>query len=251
MAFDQSAFDAFQIIGAGRGGTSVLTGCIDKHPRCVAVLEAYSIPLLMGRVENAHEEIAEFEPRVRARVEAFLNACRAAAADHPGKLWGHKSTTEQIHGLNLWRGAMVDDEGFDAIGHFIARTAHLPTIYIVRDGRACVESKMRRANRPLDTSIASWKFSISLLQRMRAAPTPLLIVKMEDLVSNPEAELRRVAAFLRVDYDPVMLTGTANTKMRAEYQQPGFNQSTRMPANRNPPWIHRIAAELDYCGYAL
>lgn len=95
MSFD------FQIIGAGRGGTSLLAGVVDAHPDCSVVFEAFSIPLLMGRTWTDAESIRSPSEQIRARVGNFLQGCEAESTRSPTKIWGHKTTTEQIRGLRL------------------------------------------------------------------------------------------------------------------------------------------------------
>ncbi|MES1200570.1 MAG: sulfotransferase [Pseudomonadota bacterium] len=242
---------AFHIIGAGRGGTSLLAGLVDAHPRCEVQFERHSIGLLLGQSLRPCEELPDFEARVRARVARFIAACGDEAALRPDLLWGHKTTSEQINGLHRFGDIRVSGRAFDAIGHFVDQMAQTPTIFIIRDGRTCVSSKMRRARLSIEDAIRCWKFSIALLRRTQASAARLVVLKLEDLVTNPEQELRRVCVFLGVDYDPVMLQGTANTKMAPEYRRIGFSRHVTAPVDPDPPWLNQIAEELYYCGYAF
>ena len=49
---------------------------------------------------------------------------------------------------------------------------------------------MRRTGQPLETAIERWKFSIRVLGRLRQTAQHLHILKMEDLILEPERELR-------------------------------------------------------------
>lgn len=188
---------AFQIIGAGRGGTSLMAGLIDAHPGCTVAFETHSLRHLIDAARPASE-----------RIQAYLNACTEEALLTPAQIWGHKTTTEQIRALGP---AGVDD--------FLLRTANIPAIFIRRERDACVASKMKRANVPFDKAVAAWKFSIELMERL---PEGSLIVRFEDLVCGPELQLRRVCDFLGVEFMAQMLEGTASEKMLPEYRRDGF-----------------------------
>lgn len=215
----------FQVIGAGRSGTTLLASLIDAHPRCVALLE---------KLSRQHLYDAQSAPS--ERIEAFLAACEQEASVHEGLLWGHKTTTE--HTGKLGEAGSIE---------FVRALSATPTIFIVRDGRTCVPSKMRRGKVSLDRAIELWKFSVWLLARFREAGGPLLVLKYEDLVTNAPRELAKVCAFLGVDYDDVMLSGTTNDKMQPVYRREGFD----LPAAIGPAqsWFAEIANELAELGY--
>jgi Sulfotransferase family len=200
----------------------------------------------MGRKWTPAELLPIPGARACARISNFLRACEADAAASPTRLWGHKTTTEHIRGLRSLHpdSPFAGDEKtrrqaerFDYLGCFIAATKHIPVIYILRDGRACVRSKLIRANLPLDEAIDRWKFAVQVFDAYREAGVRLLPVKMEDLVSMPEATLYAVCDFIGVTYKPAMLAG--------------INFDVSVLTHDNPPWTAEIRNELVACGYAV
>lgn len=215
----------FHISGAGRSGTSLMTGLIDAHPRCTVVPETLSKTLLHSG-----------EGAPRERIVRYLEACEIAAAEAAPLLWGHKSPTEHVFPM-----------GRDGALEFIEATKHIPCIFMLRDGRTCVVSKMRRKNAPLERAIELWKYSIWYLQRLREAGGPLLVVKYEALVADPISELQRVCSFLGRTYDDVMLSGTTSEKMQVAYRRAGFDPPA--PVGPEQDWFVTLQPELQAVGY--
>ena len=101
MGFD------IHIIGAGRGGTSLVTGLIDAHPLCEIIPEAFSISYLMGQQWTPAESEENPAVRVPLRIDNFMTACREGAMRSQSPHWGHKTTTEQIMGLPTLNAARI------------------------------------------------------------------------------------------------------------------------------------------------
>lgn len=252
MSFD------FHIIGAGRGGTSLLTGLIDAHPDCAVEAETYSTAFLIGRQWTGAESHSSPALRVPGRIRNFIDACEAASAMSPKKFWGHKTTTEHFKALRFLHpdSSFARDieakklaEDFDYLGCFVEATKKIPIIFIQRDGRTCIRSKMQRTGASLEHAIDNWKFSVAALSAYQKTDAKLLTVKMENLVMAPERSLRVICDFLGVAYTPSMLAGTRSEKMRPEYRQDDFDIS--VTRHDNPPWAEVIHRELVEWGYSL
>ena len=74
--------DTFQflVVGAGRGGTSLLAGLLDYHESLEVKFEHFSEGYLAGVALTAPgPDIFE------ARVKAFVRACRDEAAQYPAR----------------------------------------------------------------------------------------------------------------------------------------------------------------------
>jgi hypothetical protein len=240
---------SIHIIGAGRGGTSLLAGLIDAHPRCEIIYETLSATYLVcdTDADRVAEQGRSLEQRTRRRVGRFVDAWGEEASRHPGMVWGHKTTTEQIRALTKQPPPGPAD--FDPIGYFVETLSAVPTVFILRDGRTCIPSKMSRAGRSLDFALSLWAFSVEYLKRLRASDTPLHVVKMEDLVRNPVPALKEICAFVGLPYDERMLDGTANKKMLPEYRHGRFEVDKVELPDAPPEWVSKIEAELVYCGY--
>ncbi|MGQ0445336.1 MAG: sulfotransferase family protein [Beijerinckiaceae bacterium] len=245
---------AFHLIGAGRGGTSLLGGLIDSHPDCEVCFEQLSTDFLMGRVPTDAETAENSTIRASKRIRNFMEACETLAAKVPDKLWGHKTTTEHI-------GALGSPAALDStknterpvtaccLNLFVSSLSRVPTIFIVRDGRTCVRSKVNRTGQPLNTAIERWKFSIRVLSTLRANHERLLVIKFEDLVVSPRQVLPQVCDFLNVAYKEEMLRGTNSPKMMLEYRSDGFDHSKLEFEDNGEQWVADLRGELELAGY--
>src|SRR3990172_2245654 len=134
----------FIVLGAGRGGTSLLAGLLDYNEKLVVEYERFTREYLLGeeiRVDNA----AIFA----ARVTAFLRACQEASLSYPGKKYGNKITTEQLYGLEDHNKANPHSR-VDILHTFFNEYApHLKVVFILRDGRTCVRSQVMRTGQPV------------------------------------------------------------------------------------------------------
>ncbi len=220
----------FLVVGAGRGGTSLLAALLDAHPALEVGFEERSWALLVG------DEI----PGVPAaeRVDRFRAACEEMARDHLGHMWGNKVTTEQI-------GALAD--GGDPIDVFYDRIGDVRTVFVLRDGRACVASKVARTGQAYESAARFWRFSAEMYRRVSAAGA--VTVRFEDVVTDPEPELRRICEHLGLRYAPGMVSGTGSTKMRAEYRRDGLDAAKAVPPELPPGVLEQIEDDLRACGY--
>jgi len=245
---------AFHLIGAGRGGTSLIAGLIDSHPDCEVCFEQLSTDFLMGRAPTDAETIQNATIRASLRIRNFMEACETHAAKVPDKLWGHKTTTEHIGALG---GPAATDASkitehpvsADCLNFFVSSLSKVPTIFIVRDGRTCVRSKVNRTGQPLNTAIERWKFSIHVLSAFRARHERLLVVKFEDLVVSPRQVLPQVCNFLNVAYNEEMLRGTNSPKMLPEYRSDSFDHSKLEFEDNGEQWVADLRGELALAGY--
>ncbi len=232
------------IIGAGRGGTSLLAGILDAHSRLEVAFEQFAAAYLMGRqlptekADNYHE-----------RTSAFLAACDASAATFPEHIWGNKITTEQLRPLQK-HNAIEGHEPIDLLPEFFQKTLHgKKVIFILRDGRSCVISKINRTGVDIAWACSRWLFSAKVYRYLREHQGNWHTLKYEDLVADPEKTTRGICTFLGLDFEPGMLTeGPNNPKMLADYRQSGIEQKT--PIKALPvEYLEQLRADLEYCGY--
>ena len=221
MMFKGRKKDKFEllILGAGRGGTSLTAALIDHHPDWEIAMEKHAV-----------RELMEQGSAIR-----FFKACRKDA-QKSRKRWGNKITTEQIANLapGQWR-AFVEEAGKRKL------------LFVLRDGRACVYSKINRAGLTEGEAIARWKKSVAIYKQLSATHSQFMTLKYEDLTTANESSLKRVCEFLECDFDPQMLQGTQSSKLRPEYQQAEVRQNE----NQNWPghWKQEMQEELEELGY--
>jgi hypothetical protein len=135
----------------------------------------------------------------------------------------------------------------------VARFAHAMgeyrVIFIMRDGRACVDSKSRRAGRPLMRAALSWCYSVRVLDRLGSLGALCTTVRYEELVRKPAAVLAKVCRALDIDFHPNMLEQTDNeTLLLPEYRHGRFRheKATEIPSlpdavlNVIKPDLHRL-----------
>ncbi|HEU0076850.1 MAG TPA: sulfotransferase [Longimicrobiaceae bacterium] len=142
-----------------------------------ALLLAAPRPLL-GRAKGA-----------RARAEGCWRvADRAAAEAGAGWVVDSSKTPEQLRMLSL------------------ARPDALRVIFLVRDGRGVALSKAQRRGMPFWRGVVSWTASnLRLLMALRSVPASRrLTVRYEALCEDPEREMRRIAEFAGLPYDPAL-----------------------------------------------
>lgn len=228
MAFE------FLIVGAARGGTSLLMALLDTHSKLEVASEFASAKNLKDVTRNMVD-----------RVESFRQACLAEAERHPDKIWGNKILTDQVCALS----GGAPDPGFDVLDYFFNQVfPSIKVVFILRDGRACVRSKVNRAGHTFESACKGWNQSIEVYKYVLKYPRRYLTVKFEDLLVEPPATLRRITDYLGVPYEEAMVSGTNNAKLLPEYRNDGFDLS-KMQVGQPGEWHSLIAENLRFCGY--
>ncbi len=233
------------VVGLGRSGTTLLRLMLNAHPRIAIPYEGHFIPSYARRIgeygdlerednlrrllsdllaeEKVREWDHEFEiDRVAERVRAptlagALHALYEDYAEGKGKpRWGDKSSyIDEI--------PIIND---------LFPTAQF--IHIVRDGRDVVTSVLKQPWGPRDVieGAAWWNDNTWVACRMGSilGPARYAEVRFEDLVSDPEKELKRLSRFLGEDFDPSML----EYHRSAEDRVPDGSSSLHYNVNRAP-----------------
>ena len=209
------------VIGVDRSGTTLLSLMLDSHPRISIPYESHFIIDYyrkresfgdLGSYFNRRQLIKSVlnEPYVREwehqisigevdiekcnSLEESINQIYLAYAQHFGKdIWGDKTPqyTSEIAILNQ----MFPNSKF---------------IHLVRDGRDVALSLVKQwwgAN-DFVTAMKYWATKVTSAKKMlNMLPEEQYIeLKFEDLVSEPEDQLKRITQFLKVDYQAKMLT---------------------------------------------
>jgi Sulfotransferase family len=236
---------AFLVVGAGRGGTSLLAALLDAHPHLEVGFEHRSVATLMGA------EVPERGPGLLdARIDAFLAAGRAEAARFPGRRWGNKVTTEQIRGLedhNLENPSLPSVDVLDRLLN--ERLAGVPVVFLLRDGRTCVRSKVARTGQSVSEACERWKYCVEVWRFLRERHLRNVRVRFEDLLGSPRKTLELVCDFLDLPWFDGLLDGTRSGKMLPECRRDGVD-ATRAELRGVPAEAEELLrAELAECGY--
>lgn len=236
----------FLLVGAGRGGTSLLAALLDTHSDLEVGFERHAEDILMGKAMSAPDRDS-----LHKRVNAFVCACNQDVAASEAKFWGNKITTEQIFGLEDHN---LDHPNsrinvLDAFFNQYFRQRRV--VFILRDGRACVLSKVKRAGRTYDLACERWRYSVTCYRFFREQHANSLCIRFEDLLYEPALTLRSVCAFLGVAYEPEMLAGVASTKLRPEYRHAKFDTLKATSPDFPDEYLNAIRDDLLYCGYPI
>ena len=231
----------FLVIGAGRGGTSLIAGLLDCHSSLEAGLEKFSVDCLMGKKLDTSGSNT-FDIPVKAfisavnslmgnrlksrgsnifdnRLKAFISACKKEAKLYPDAVWGNKITTEQIYGLEEHNSDNPDSKIDILDTLFNKYLKDIKVVFILRDGRTCVNSKVQRTDQSFESACDRWKYSVEMYKFFKTRHFNNICIRFEDLLFYPQTTLESVCVFLEIPYQDAMLKGTNNRKMIPDYRQ--------------------------------
>ena len=165
-------------------------GDLDRDDNLRSLLKAIKNEPFVARGELADISYEEIIPFLRARTLAGLVDAlfRANARRKDKSMWGDKSPGDDIKAL-----------------HHLFPNATI--IHLIRDGRSCAVSRVRRwGARSIPELAHGWCFAAnSTREAGRLYGDRYREVRYEDLVRAPEAALRNVCSWIGVPFDPVML----------------------------------------------
>lgn len=204
------------VVGVTRSGTTLLRLMLDSHPELTIPPETHFLPTIIKRAgrENPKPKYIhrtfveqrrwndfnldsrELSKRLR-RLEP-LDATSALRcfydlyAEGQGKTrWGDKTPGYQVR---MRRIAKTLPE---------ARFVH-----VIRDGRDVVLSQWSKSDRPTPTEDAAkrWQQRVRLARNLASKmPEVYMELRYEDLIDDPERELRRICDFISLDFRDEML----------------------------------------------
>lgn len=234
----------FIILGAGRGGTSLLMALLDAHSKLEVASEFATQSHLMGRdFECIGSDIYQ------ERVNAFNEKCLERASLANDKIWGNKITTEQIFGLEDHNKENLKKPINILECFFLESFKEKKKIFILRDGRNCVSSKVKRTGQPMQQACDRWNYSVSMYEFLKNKDDNSLSLKFENLVNAPERELRKICTFLDIEFETEMLKGVSSNKLMPEYQHGEFVSSKANPKTIPDEYLALIKDNLIKCGY--
>ena len=205
------------IVGVGRSGTTMLRLMLDAHPDLTIPPETHFVPDLIDAIESGaspeqavatmtevrqwgdlHIDPAEVRERFEA-LEDFepgpaLRSFYEIYAERVGKpRWGDK-TPIYVKKMRKIQNALPE-----------ARFIH-----VIRDGRDVALSRWKRTlgegKRAPATQVGEgWQRRIRRAQQQGKKLNHYLELRYEDLVTDTEPNLRKIAEFIELPWDPVML----------------------------------------------
>lgn len=246
------------ILGCPRSGTTLLRVMLNAHPRIAVPPETrFLIPAYVrrGRFGDLRK------PRGRRRLVRFVvdrptsrfgrlgleaEAARAAMTAAPPTLGSVLAAGFAGYAARFGKARWGDKRPFyysfvDELDRLFPRAQF---VHVVRDGRACVASLKRP---PFDYSseraMVTWLNAVTSCRQAarRLGPGRYHELRYEDLVAEPEKELRRLCDFLGEEYDPAM---TAPEEVVDAVVPAGFQQHGQIKAGVNAGSVEKWRSEL-------
>lgn len=267
------------VIGCPRSGTTLLRAMLDSHPELATPPEAYfvvpalrqaarytgpsgvDVESLLGYLETVPSfrkwaleaaAIARLRAEAPATVPDTLRLLYAEYARQRGKTRYADKTPQHVLHVDLLVDAFTE-----------ARFVHL-----VRDGRDVVPSLLEMPVFPSRFPAAALYWRTRVLAGRRAGerlgPQRYHELRYEDLVAEPEAELRRLCRFLGLRYDAQMLDYPARAaQIVVGMGDPRYHQGVQRAPTRGRDWRQTLVPRrvalfealagdvLVQCGYEL
>lgn len=213
------------MVGAGHSGSTLLGLMLGAHPQVFYAGEAKKSAFL-------GDERKPLKKRV----------CKLCGPSC--KVWGTLSPSDfvdrdlyEVLSQRTGRPVVIDStksiEWIErGVASVRARGAEVRLIFLQRDGRAVVSSRLRKYP---ETSAAEhardWRLQMERSRAFADAfPGPVIEMRYEALATAPERALRRAAAFVALEFDPAMLTPWAT-----EQHPLGGNSGTQWLMAREQP----------------
>lgn len=250
------------VVGCPRSGTTLLQVMLHTHPRIAIppenrfVLPAYSRRREfgdLGKEANRRKLGKWITRRSKTKFGDFgLDAdeviARIAAA--PPTLGSALSTIFQAYADRFGKARWGDKRPMYALHLDVIRRLYpdAQIVSIVRDGRDCIASlkEMSWYQHDLHYAISSWALSVDATRRAarRLGPDSFYEIGYEQLVHDPEPQLRALCDFLGEDYHAAM-ADPAETAAVAVPERKKHHALTHQPVTeqRVESWRERLTPE--------
>ena len=276
---DGPAGEPFFVVGAQRSGTTMLRLMLNNHPRLAVPFESGFIPIFFQRL-GEYGDLAQ-----SGNVERLLHDICA----HPKVEKGHLVPDA---GAVLSRRIATYRDLVDAIFTEYAARKGKPRwgdktpayiteleilvqifpscrlIHMVRDGRDVALSLggISWGSRHIPRVAEDWRWKTVVAHKIGTVlGERFLEVRFEDIVENPERELRRICGFLGEPFDPAVLDYADNAEAEMPADSMQWHRTSTSPPDpekvyewkRRMPVADRILFEavagdaLDLFGYEL
>jgi len=213
------------VYGPPRAGNTLLQLVLSAHPMITVTPETYFIPQLFERKFASHKKLdqdeIEFVTQLM-RSDVKLNSWPAfSLEDFLGKLHKHQEMTiSQLLDSLFQTFAEHTNGGTDYLGNKkdLYSTGYGPYtkkvfpdakfVYIVRDPRDVTRSILKNLSERTLAEAAGTCMNRDcyMAKMMELFPDDVLVVRYEDLISEPERVCRSMCDFLGVPFDERMLT---------------------------------------------
>lgn len=206
------------IVGVGRSGTTMLRLMLDAHPDLAIPPETHFVPELIDAIESGATPEQAVATMTAVRQWGDLHT----DPDDVVARWRRLASFETGPALRAFYEMYAERQGKPRYGektpayvkNMVKIEAAMPEarfIHVIRDGRDVALSRWKRTLGDKDPAPASqvaetWQRRIRRAQRHGRKVGHYMELRYEDLVTDTEPNLRRIAGFLELPWDPVMLT---------------------------------------------
>jgi hypothetical protein len=241
------------LIGPPRSGSTLTARMLGAHPAIFAPPETHLLTPLAHLGFYANVERAPYDPIItRQGAHELVRALPGGEADYLAALRACSDTIYERLLDGSGRTLLLEKTPAYALvldflaklyprAKFVVLTRHPLAVW-----SSYVESffdgdhEAAHQNNPLLE-----RYVPAIARFLRESPVPLVHVRYETLVREPEAELRRVCAFLGIDFQPGMVdygsAGEAPRKVAAGLGDPITVGKETRPTTK---WVARWAAEM-------
>ena len=202
------------IVGVSRSGTTLLRLMLDAHPELTIPPETqfFSEVAQACRAGASPEELIDLLTSQRRWGDFGLDSNELLERLRQKEDPGPRFVMRNFYGLYAEKqGKPRWGDKTPGYAERIKRINQvLPEsrfIHLIRDGRDAALSRAHRAGKddPFDLMARRWVRRITIAREQGAEIDHYMEMRYEDLVSDPEANVRRVCEFIELDFDPVML----------------------------------------------
>ena len=205
------------IVGVGRSGTTMLRLMLDAHPELAIPPETHFVPDLIEAINagGSPSEAVEVMQSVRQWGDLGMDPDEVTDRLEALEDWNAGNALRSFYGIYLERQGKPrwgeKTPAYVKKMRLIEKT--LPEarfIHVIRDGRDVALSRWKRTlgegeRAPAAQVADGWQRRIRRAQKQGKRLRHYMELRYEDLVAETEPNLRRVAEFIELDWDPVML----------------------------------------------
>lgn len=245
------------VVGSPRSGTSLLRVILNRHPAISLCDETHFFYYVYTR-RRAFGDLSDEDNR-RRLIERYLaiHRIQRIGMDVPAlsdELMRHGTSYATFFStiLKFYAVAKGKRRHGEKTPHHALYTQtlcdwypHCKVIHLIRDPRDVVGSLLRMpwANNSVTANARSWLLYTRSAEQISQSSNYCL-VRYEDLVQNPEVELKRICTFIDEAYHPAMLDSDSNEGKQEVASEWWFQRAKRPVTNdRVGKWREQLTPE--------
>jgi hypothetical protein len=203
------------VVGVGRSGTTLLRLMLDAHPQLAIPPETQFVPELLEREGECRTTAAVVDVIIKSRTWKDFGLAEDELRDAAGQAHGAAEVLRAFYGL--YAAKRGKPRWGDKTPGYVKRMRPIAAaleearfVHLIRDGRDVALSRRARgmgAGKPMGDVADLWKRRIENARKQaKRLRDRYMELRFEDLVAEPERELRRVCELIGLEFDPVMLS---------------------------------------------